>query len=101
MKTLYKNILATTLTMLVMVSLSACGGGSGDNANFSNAEQKIVIDVNCSTPITTVLINSYISMISGDVLVQAGNNTIVEIYHNTNGTKKVCLAGGSAYLIRR
>ena len=99
MKTLYKNVLATTLTTLAMIGLSACGGGGGgDNADFSNAEQKIPIDVNCTTPTT---INTYIPLYSGDVLVQAEANTTIETYHNIDGTKKVCLVSGNAYIIRK
>jgi len=97
MKTLYKNVLATMLTTLVTISFSACS----DNGNFSNAETKIAIDVNCSTPVTTTLINSYITMLSGDVLVQAENNTIVETYFDANSTKKICLVSGNAYIIRK
>ena len=97
MKTLYKNVLATMLTTLVTISFSACS----DNGNFSNAETKIAIDVNCTTPSTPALINSYISLYSGDVLVQGENNTTVETYFDANGTKKVCLVSGTAYIIRK
>ena len=102
MKKLYKNLLIMTLITLVTISFNACGGGGGDDAGFSNAttENRINIDVTCITPVTTVAINSYVTMLSGDVLVQATNNTTVETYHDTNGTKKICLVSGSAYLVR-
>jgi len=98
-----KTAILITLSTLLAIAFTACGGGGGggDNANFSNAEQKIAIDVNCSTQVTTTLINSYITMLSGDVLVRAENNTTVETYHDINGTKKVCRVSGSAYLIRK
>lgn len=102
MNKLYKNLLVVTLLVLVTLSFNACGGGGGDDAGFTNtsSENRINIDVNCITPVTTVAINSYVTMLSGDVLVQATNNTVVETYHDTNGTKKICLVSGSAYLIR-
>ena len=102
MNKLYKNLLLITLTTLVTVSFSACGGGGGDDAGFSNTttENRVDINITCITPVTTTAINSYVTMLSGDVLVQATNNTTVETYHDTNGTKKICLVSGSAYVVR-
>ena len=77
------------LTTLVTISFSACS---------DDAKQKIPINVNCTTPAT---INSYISLYSGDVLVKVEDNTTIETYHNTDGTKKVCLVSGNAYISRK
>ena len=97
MKKLYKNALVITLTTLVTISFSACGGG-GDDAHFSDAENQVPINVACTTPAT---LNSYIPLYSGDVVVKAENNTTIEIYHSADGSKKVCLVSGNAYIIRK
>jgi len=94
MKTLYKNVLATMLITLVTLSFSACS----DDAHFADAENQISINVACTTPTT---INSYIPLYSEDVVVKAEDNTTIEIYHTTDGSKRVCLVSGNAYIIRK
>jgi hypothetical protein len=88
-----------TLSLLTLLSLSftACGGGS-DDASFANSETLIDVDVNCTTPAT---ISTYITVNSGDVIVKKEDNTTISIYHDVNGTKKVCLESGSAYIIQQ
>lgn len=91
-----KKFQLTVVSVLVAIVFSACDRGSSN----SDAELRVQIDVNCTTPVTQTLIDSYVTMFSGDVLVQEDNTTSVVVYHDLNDTKKVCLESGSAYLIR-
>ena len=90
MKKIYKILTPISLALF----LSACGG-SGDDASFKNSEEKITI-VMCDTnnPVfTTIEIN--------DTLVKTNTNTTVQIVHESNDNKKVCVDTGSAYLLRK
>jgi len=91
------KIASLSLLTLLTLSFSACGGG-GDDASFKNSETMIPIDVNCTTPAT---IATYITVNSGDVIVKEEENTTISIYHDVNGTKKVCLVSGLAHIIRQ
>lgn len=88
-------IIATVLSIGVFTSCSENDG------HFKDAETIINIDVNCTQPVTTAAIATYITMLSGDVLVRSEDNTTVATYHDQNGIKKVCRISGSAYLIRQ
>ena len=104
MNMLNKNnkIKIATLSLLTLLSLSftACGGGS-DDASFANSETLIDVDVNCTTTPNATDISNYITVNSGDVIVKKEDNTTISIYHDVNGTKKVCLESGSAYIIQQ
>jgi len=91
-----KYIIQIALSFLLAISFSACGGGS--DASFENSETMIPIDVNCTTPAT---IATYITVNSGDAIVKEEENTTISIYHDINGTKKICLESGKAYIIRK
>jgi len=95
----YSSILFTSL---FAISFSACS----DDASFTNetvqgniplAQQRIAIDVNCSTP---AIVDDYISLQSGDTITKEDANTSVITYHDINGSKKVCLKYGKATIIR-
>lgn len=91
MKTI-KLILSTTL----VVALTSCS-----KDEFQETEVIIPIDVICSKDSSkTEDINSYITMQSGDILEKSEDNTSIMTYHSQNGTKKVCLISGSAFLRR-
>ena len=72
-----------------------CSGG-GD-ASFSTGQTIDPIDVNCST---TAAVATYKTLQSGDAIVKDENATVVKIYHDANGTKKVCLESGKAHILR-
>lgn len=91
-----KYILQIALVSLLAISFTACGGG-GDDASFKNSETMIPVDVLCVTPAD---ISSYIPLQSGDVIAKEDDNTSVSIYHDVNGTKKICLESGTAHIIR-
>ena len=84
-------------SLIAVLGLTACGNG-GSDASFSDGEQKIDIDINCTTP---AQVETYINLYSGDTIVKKEDNTSISTYHDTNGTKKVCLVSGSAYILRK
>lgn len=96
------KIVSLSLLTLLTLSFTACGGG-GDDASFKNSETMIPIDINCSTttPPDAADILNYITVNSGDVIVKEEENTTISIYHDINGTKKVCLVNGLAHIIRQ
>ena len=99
------KILLTITT--IIIGFSACGGGSGDttfgsatgsgDTTLGSGEIIIPIDVNCTTPAT---IATYIPLQSGDTIIKEDDNTSVNIYHDLDGTKKVCLDSGKAHILR-
>ena len=95
------KIASLSLLTLATLSFTACGGGS-DDASFKNSETMIDIDVNCTVGTQTqTTIDTYIPVYSGDVIVKDDENTSVSIYHDINGTKKICLEYGNAHIIRK
>jgi hypothetical protein len=92
-----RNMIKVAMLSLLTLGFSACGGGS--DASFENSETMIDINIPCQTTPTTTDISNYITLNSGDVVVKEGNAT-VSIYHDINGTKKICLESGNAHIIR-
>ena len=92
-----KKILSLATFTAIIIGFSACGGGGG---SFTNSETLIPIDVNCTANATTTDIDTYIELKSGDVIVEDENATI-KTYHDTSGTKRVCIDSGSAHIIRK
>jgi hypothetical protein len=101
MSTYYKKIVSIVTFTILTIGFSACGGGGGDSS-FSNGQEIIPIDVNCTTSaVTPADITTYVALESGDAIVKNDNNTTVEIYHDVDGIKKVCVQlGGSAHIVR-
>lgn len=83
---------------VITLFFSACGGGGG---SFSNAQEKVDINVTCVDNPSAANIDSYITIQSGDTLIKEEDNTSVSIYHDLNDIKKVCLVSGSAYLLKK
>ncbi|MEA3354288.1 MAG: hypothetical protein U9Q33_10785 [Campylobacterota bacterium] len=76
---------------------SACGG-SGDDASFRDAGEKIEV-IDCDANVSTIP-DGYTSMYSGELLINETTDTVITTYHDIDGIKKVCTVSGSAYLIR-
>ena len=95
-----KKILSLATFTAIIIGLTACGGGGGSGGSFTNSETLIPIDVNCTANATTTDIDTYIELKSGDVIVEDENATI-KTYHDTSGTKRVCIDSGSAHIIRK
>jgi len=99
-----KKIINILGLMLIILVLSSCGSSStqeGDNAPLANN-----IDVvNCDGSGTGLndCVN-FTCIKKGDTLVSNSNNTVLEIIHNSNNSKKVCVKqttpAGSAKIIR-
>lgn len=87
------------LSIFVIAGFTACG--SGDSASFENSETLIPIDINCTTSPNTTDISNYITLNSGDVIVKDNDGAEISIYHDINGTKKVCLETPSAHIVRQ
>lgn len=86
MKKIYLIISSITLALL----LSACGGGGGSDASFDDAQNKITLQM-CET---------YTDIQTGDTIIQNETNTSIKTVFNTDGSKKVCVLSGSAYILR-
>lgn len=85
-----RNIYLIITTITTAFFLSACGGGGGSDASFNNVQNKIIIP-DCET---------YEDIQTGDTIIQDENNTSIKTLFNTDGSKKVCLLTGSAYILR-
>ena len=97
-----KNIIKTSIfSLLAITSFSACGVGGGDSASFENSEILIPITIACVTTPTSTDISSYETLNSGDTIVKDTNDTVVSIYHDVDGNKKVCLESGTAHIVRQ
>ena len=96
-----KNIInKTLLPIFVITSFTACGGGGG-SASFENSEEIIPVSINCVVSPSSNDISNYITLNSGDVIVKDSDNAEVSIYHDSTGTKKICLVTPSAHIIRK
>ena len=94
-----KNILKAASILIITTSFVACGEG---DASFSGPETTVDITIQCKeSNITTADIADYITLNSGDVIVKDDDNTTVSIYHDTNGTKKICLVSGTAHILSK
>jgi len=93
-----KNMIKVAMLSLLTLGFSACDGGS--DASFENSETIIPVTIDCQTTPDSNDIATYITLSSGDVVVKEGNAT-VSIYHDINGTKKICLEDGNAHIIRQ
>ena len=94
------KIASLSLLTLATLSFTACGGG-GDDASFKNTENLVDINIQCEVNATSSDIATYITVNSGDVIVKEEDNTTISLYHDINGTKKVCLVSGSAHIIKQ
>jgi len=94
------TILNSIMAVVILLILSACSGGGGSDASFSDTQSRESINIDCITNPTALNIASYIDLNSGDTIVKEDTNATVSIYHNADGTKKVCRVVGSSYIIR-
>ncbi|WP_415249815.1 hypothetical protein [Sulfurimonas sp.] len=83
-----KNVYLIVMVSVVGLLLSACSGGEG---SFDTGEEKITITHCSETYITTQL---------NDLLIKDESDTTIEVLHDVNGTKRVCVLTGSAHIIR-
>ena len=88
MKTIY-----VTITMFAtLLLLSACsGGGGGDGGGSFNTGLEQITITNC---------NAYTIAQTSDLIVKDSATTTIQIIHDSNGSKSVCVITGSAHIIR-
>ncbi len=84
-----KKIILTSILVLAAVNFTACSEG---DVHFKDATQLIQV-ADCNSSSNTV-------MQSDDVLVKDVTPTVVSIYHDETGAKKICTQGGLAHIVR-
>jgi hypothetical protein len=91
MKTQLKFILSLGV---VCASFAFHGCGGGGSAAFESKSAGIpIVACNSASPVYTVLQ-------SGDTIVEQTSNTKVELVHDQNGNKQVCVLQGAAVINR-
>jgi len=103
---------------LIALFFSACGGGSGDtleggnniadsNTTVSITAKRAIVDCNNSN--SDIGINDcgnedtpdyYTCLESNDTIIKDNNNTTIQILHDIDDNKKVCVQSGSAYVLK-
>lgn len=78
-----------TLAIISAMTLVGCGGGGGTSEG-SNSTTII--------PITTC--DTYTTVVTGDSIVRDSSNTTVKII-DADGSRKICVATGSAHIVRK
>ncbi|RLA79291.1 MAG: hypothetical protein DRG78_13220 [Epsilonproteobacteria bacterium] len=93
-----KNTIILSLLFATIV-FTAC---SSDNSSSSTSIQTHTIELKtyCVQDTTLDAIGTYVTLQKYDILVNDEKNTQVEIYHDENNNKKVCLVSGSAHILR-
>lgn len=92
-----KRIIHLGLVTITAITLTACGGGGG--SSFKN--EIIDINISCVASPSSNDFDMYITLYSGDQIVNDEAGTLVTTYHNINGEKKVCLNSGKAHIVRK
>ncbi|QOY51008.1 hypothetical protein [Candidatus Sulfurimonas baltica] len=96
-----KKYMITLTVVFLTVWFTSCSD-EGD-ASFKNGVTVIsLVGVDCVTTPTSTDIANYTTLLSGDTIVKDDDNATISIYHDANGTKKICLInnGSSAHLLR-
>lgn len=89
-----KKILSILTAMIIALTFTSCG----DESSF----KKGIVDITIAcvqSPSSNDFV-SYVTLESGDLIVNDEVGTNVTTYHNVNGEKKVCLNSGKAHIIR-
>ena len=96
------KLLIPAIAGLIAISFSACSDFpySNDDGDNNVTTTTISIDVNCTLNSTAMDIDTYITTISGDVIVQNETNTTISFFQDANSVKKVCLVSGKAHIVR-
>ena len=95
---LYYKRINFFIFVIGVIGFNACGGSNSTKENSDrNLFEKIDLNVDCTNP---DIVESYISLNSGDQIVKEKEGTKISIFHNENDVKKVCLDRGKAYINR-
>lgn len=93
-----KKLISIILPIIVAIGFTACGGGGGGDSSFK--QETIAITISCVATPSSNDFASYITLNSGDEIVNDSADANVTTYHNVGGEKKVCLNSGSAHIVR-
>ena len=97
MKRIYKLLIIT----IIALGFSACDDeDGGSNASFSIEETSSNNTTIMGCNDTTDIPDGYTTLNSGDTIVKSTDGTEISVYHNSDGTKKICVEAGSAYIIQ-
>ncbi len=82
--------------LFVTTIFTACS-----DEEYSTLQPQIIeIKIYCIEETTLEAIETYVTLQKDDIVVNDEKNTQVEIYHDENDNKKVCLINGSAHILR-
>jgi hypothetical protein len=87
-----KIFIKGTLLIAGIVGLSSCGGGGS-----CPTTEVLAIEATCSANHD---LSSYISLQSGDIITKEELNTTINIFHDQDNQKVVCIESGKASIIR-
>ncbi len=91
---------ALIIISFIVIGFNACSDKDSGINNVSSGTKIINIETYCVQNTTLEAINTYVTMQNGDILVDDEDGTVVEIYHDENDNKNVCLINGSAHILR-
>ena len=94
-----QNIFLFINITLIALTFSACGGGGGD-ASFKSNETSDSNGSKISIESCSVSNPVYTKIEVGDVLVK-DEPPVVQILHDSNDNKSICIVSGNAYLLRK
>jgi|GEM_PF-1087317 len=88
-----KNLRVLTIIAFIFIfaMFNNCGGGSCDTT------QVVAIDAPCNDNND---FSNYIPIQSGDIVAQEEENTIINIIHNEDNEKSICVESGKANIFR-
>lgn len=92
-----KKISSIILLSTIILAFTSCGGSG--SASFKSAVEDISIP--CVANPSSNDFDRYITLNSGDKIVNDTPDAKVTTYHNANGEKKVCLNSGKAHIVRK
>jgi len=78
---------------LFSMAFNSCGGGS----TCASSVAVLAIDAQCNVAND---LGSYTALQSGDVVSKEEENTTINIFHNQENQKVVCIESGKASIIR-
>ena len=95
------KILISTVVIVIAISFNACSDFPYTQDDDNSVTTTIIpIDVNCTATSTAADIDTYITTIAGDSIVQDETNTTISMFIDATDAKKVCLVSGKAHILR-
>ncbi|MGB5792890.1 hypothetical protein [Poseidonibacter sp.] len=92
-----KRIMPIILLIAIAINFTACGGGGGGDSSFKQETEKITM---CVTNATPTDIANYLTLNSGDTIVDDEPTSIIKEDNTLGISRKVCLVSGSAHIVR-